>query len=167
MIIINTSVKGKKYRVSIAFLLIVAVVVVFFIFKSEVKSEPLASVEVFNDIDFKSNNADVDGHKKEFKNTLDEHLTELKLSNDEKTLILTALENSVFERIPNANTSDGDYLINISLNKRYEIYLDSTNKQLIFANEHDNDSNHRYYKFTNDSGLFKLLEESTKETLDK
>lgn len=169
VIIINTTVKRKKYRISIVFLLIVALFVLFFAFKGgvNVKSEPLASVEVFNDIDFKSNNADVDVHKKEFKNTLEEHLTELKLSNDEKTLILTALENSMFERIPNANTYDGDYLIDISLNKRYELYLDSTNKQLIFANEHDNDSNHLYYKFTNDSGLFKLLEESTKETLDK
>lgn len=55
----------------------------------------------------------------------------------------------------------------MSLNKRYEIYLDSTNKSLIFANQKDNDSDHLYYKFTNDSGLFKLLEESTKETLAK
>lgn len=167
MIIINTTVKSKIYRITIVFLLIVTLFFIFFALKSEVKSDPLASVEVFNDIDFNSNDADVDGYKKEFKNTSGEQLTKLKLSNNEKTLILTSLENSMFERIPYANTSDGDFLINMSLNKRYEIYLDSTNKSLIFANQKDNDSDHLYYKFTNDSGLFKLLEESTKETLAK
>lgn len=61
MIIINTTVKSKIYRITIVFLLIVTLFFIFFAFKSEVKSDPLASVEVFNDIDFNSNDADVDG----------------------------------------------------------------------------------------------------------
>lgn len=165
--LIITIVQSKKFRVSLVLLLLVAFVIGFFAFKSGAKNEPLTSVEVFNEIDFKAKAADVEGHKIEFRNTSAEHLIELKLSNDEKTLILKALESATFEKISNANISDSDYLININLNKRYEIYLDSKAKQLLFANEHDHDSNHLYYQISNDGGLFKLLEQSTKETLQQ
>lgn len=159
----NSKVKSKKMIAGMFVLLMVAVFVVFFTFKSDT----LASDEVFNDVDFKSKNADIDGYKIDFENGKEDPLTKLKLSDDEKTAILKALEDSKFEILSDATFADCDYRVNVTLNKRYELYLDSTYKILIFVYEEDNDSNHKYYKFSNDSDLFKLLEEITKETLNK
>ncbi len=154
----NTKVKSKKtIAYGIGVLFVIAFFVAFFAFKSDT----LASDEVFNDVDFYSKNADIDGYKIE--NEKEEPLTKLKLSDVEKTAILKALENSKFEILSDSTFVDYNYRVNITLDKRYELYLDSTKKILIFVYEDDNDSNHRYYKFSNDSGLFKLLGEITNE----
>lgn len=146
---------------SIFILFIVALFVAFFVFNSNT----LASNEVFRDIDFESKNGDVDGYKWHYKR--EEILIKLKLSDDDKTAILKALENSKFEVLAESTLVDNNYRIDIALNKRYELELDSTQKILIFVYEDDNDSDHKYYKFSNDSGLFELLEEITKEPLNK
>ena len=145
----KTKGKNKKTIASIVLLLIVVLFVVFFTFKSGT----LASVEVFNDINFKSKNANVDVHKIDF------DITEFRLSDDEKTAILNAFEHSKYEILSDSTNADYNYRVDITLNKRYELWLDSTEKILIFVFEEDNDSNHKYYKFSHDSGLFKLLEE--------
>lgn len=156
----NDKIKSKKtIAYGIVLLFIVALFVIVAILPS--KSEILASKEVFNDIDFQSKNADVDGYKVDFRNEEKEIYTELQLSEDEKIAIIKAIENSKFERISISDTYNEDsyYLINITLNKRYELNLDSTHKILIFSNKYDNDSDHLYYRLSNDGGLFKLLEE--------
>ena len=153
----NTKAKSKKTIAIIFVLLLIVLFVVFFVFKSDT----LASDEVFNDVDFKSKNANVDGYKIDFENEEEDPLTELKLSDDEKAVILKAFEDAEFKILADSTFADYDYRINITLNKRYELYLDATEKILIFVYEEDNDSNHKYYKFSNDRGLFKLLGATT------
>lgn len=159
----NTGVKSKKTIVAIVVVTLVALFVVVFAFKSDT----LASDEVFNDIDFTSGNANIDGYKIDFEKEDDEILTKIQPSDEEKIRILKALEQSKFEKLEKASTTDADYRINITLNKRYELYLNSTNKILIFAYENDNDSNNTYYKFSNDNGFFKLLEASINKPVNK
>ncbi|BAK16342.1 phosphoribosylformylglycinamidine synthase, glutamine amidotransferase domain [Solibacillus silvestris StLB046] len=72
----------------------------------------------------------------------------LNLSEDDKTAILVAFENSKFEILSSSDSYvDGNYYINITLNKVYELELDPSQKILIFVYEDDNDSEHKYYKF--------------------
>lgn len=151
----NAKVKSKKMIASIFVLF--ALFVAFFVFNSNT----LASNEVFKDIDFGSKNVDVDGYKWDYEK--EEILIKLKLSEDDKTAILKALENSKFEILSESTLVDNNYRIDIALNKRYELELDSTQKVLMFVYEDDNDRDHKYYKFSNDSGLFELLKEITME----
>ncbi|MGE7984179.1 hypothetical protein [Solibacillus sp. NPDC093137] len=158
----NSKVKSKKMIVSIFILFIVALFVAFFVFNSNT----LASDEVFNDIDFKSEHVNVDGYKLDHET--EELFVKLKLSEEDKTAILEAFKNSKFEISSSSDSyADGNYFINISLNKLYELELNPTQKKLIFVYEDDNDSDHIYYKFSNDSGLFELLETITKESLNQ
>ncbi|MEK4081536.1 hypothetical protein [Solibacillus sp. FSL K6-1126] len=158
----NAKVKSKKMIASIFALFIVALFVAFFIFNSNT----LASDEVFNDIDFESEHVTVDGYKLD--RETEEIFVELKLSEDDKTAILEAFKNSKFEILSSSDSYvDGNYFINIALNKRYELELNPTQKNLIFVYEDDNDSDHKYYKISNDSGLFELLETITKESLNQ
>lgn len=158
----NAKVKSKKMIASIFVLFIVALFVAFLVFNSNT----LASNEVFNDIDFESEHVNVDGSKLDLET--EEIFVKLKLSEDDKTAILEAFKNSKFEIISSSDSyADGNYFINITLNKRYEFELDPIQKILIFEYEDDNDSDHKYYKFSNDSGLFELLQTITKESLNQ
>ncbi|MBD8036717.1 hypothetical protein H9635_08180 [Solibacillus sp. A46] len=154
-------IKNKKiYGIGVLFIVaLIVIVVAVFPFKS--KNEILASDEVFNDVDFKSKNLDVNGSYIDFENA-NKYLKKLQLSDDDKSAIIQAIENSRFEKIqkPDKLLDDYDYIVYITLNKLYELYLDSTEKILVFANEYDNDSDHLYYKISNDSNLFELLEDA-------
>lgn len=114
----NAKVKSKKVIVCIFVLFIVALCVAFFVFNSNT----LASNEVFNDIDFESKYVDVDGYKWDYEK--EEILIKLKLSEDDKTAILKALENSKFEILSESTFVENNYRIDIALNKRYELELD-------------------------------------------
>ncbi|WP_336045697.1 hypothetical protein [Solibacillus ferritrahens] len=158
----NDKIKNKKtivYSIGILFIVALFVIVVaVFPFKSKI----LTSEEVFNDVDFSSKNADVNGYYMNFKDANKEYLKELQLSDEEKLAVIKAIENSSFERIPRTDTSlkEYDYIVYITLNKLYELNLDSTQKILVFTNEYDNDSDHLYYKISNDSDLFEILEDA-------
>ncbi|MBD8034881.1 hypothetical protein [Solibacillus merdavium] len=158
----NNKIKNKKtivYSIGILFIVALLVIVVaVFPFKSKI----LTSEEVFNDVDFSSKNADVNGYYMNFKDANKEYLKELQLSDEEKLAVIKAIENSSFERIPRTDTSlkEYDYIVYITLNKLYELNLDSTQKILVFTNEYDNDSDHLYYKISNDSDLFEILEDA-------
>ncbi|MEK4131164.1 hypothetical protein NYE67_16100 [Solibacillus sp. FSL W8-0474] len=159
----NDKIKNKKIVYGIGVLFIVAlIVIVVTVFPFKSKSEILASNEVFNDVDFKSKNLDVNGSYIDYENANNEYLKKLQLSDDDKSAIIQAIENSKFEKIPKPDKllDDYDYIVYITLNKLYELYLDSTEKLLVFANEYDNDSDHLYYKISNDSNLFELLEDA-------
>ncbi|MFS0876050.1 hypothetical protein [Solibacillus isronensis] len=158
----NAKDKSKKMIASVFILFIVALFVVFFVFNSNT----LASDEVFNDIDFESEYVNVDGYKLD--RETEEIFVKLKLIEDDKKAILEAFKNSKFEIVSSSESYvDGNYFINITLNKRYELELDSTQKVLIFSYEEDNDSDHKYYKFSNDNGLFELLETIAKGSVNQ
>ena len=145
----------KTIAYSIGIVCIVALIVFFISSKSDL----LASDEVFNKIDFKSDYSNIEIFR--YNAEGEELFTKFIPTDTEKVNLLKALEASKFEILPDP-IYDLDYRVDITLNKRYELYFDKTDKILVFVYEEDNDSNHRYYKFSNDSEFLSLIEELTK-----
>lgn len=145
---------------TIAYSIGVACIVALIVFFISSKSDLLASDEVFNKIDFKSDYSNIEIFR--YNAEGEELFTKFIPTDTEKATLLKALEASKFEVLPDPTFSDVDYRVDITLNKRYELYFDKTDKILEFVYEKDNDSDHKYYKFSDDSEFLALLEELTK-----
>ena len=149
-------VKSRKSLVYGIGLVCIVALIVFFISS---KNNLLNSDEVFNNIDFDSDYSNIEIFR--YNAEGEELFTKFIPTHTEKATLLKALEASKFEILPDP-IYDLDYRVDITLNKRYELYFDKTDKILAFVYEEDNDSNHRYYKFSNDSEFLSLIEELTK-----
>ena len=135
-------------------------IVALLVFFISSKNSLLSSDEVFNNIDFNSDYSNIEIFR--YNAEGEEVYTKFIPTDTEKAALLKALEASKFEILPDQTYNDDDYRVDITLNKRYELNFDKTDKILKFVYEEDDDSNHRYYQFSDDSEFLTLLEDLTK-----
>lgn len=150
-------VKSRKTIIYSIGLVCILALIVFFVSS---QNNVLTSDEVFNNIDFNSDYSHINIFRYHAEGEVG--YTKFIPTDTEKAALLKALEASKFEVLPDSTFNHDDYRVDITLNKRYELYFDKTNKILKFVYEEDNDSDHRYYQFSGDSEFLTLLVDLTK-----
>lgn len=155
----------KTSALAVTFLVVVLVVGAYFFSKNDAS----AHTEIFKDIDYsvEDGNLDVSYINYEALENGDDDgfITGYTITSDEFNVFIEALKKAEFIEIDynEYKAVEPDFRVNLTLNKRYELAINTEQHYLAFYDDVDSATGHLYFKLDNDNSEFFTLLSELKE----